>query len=126
MGMTIWTIRACPMHLSPAVWGDVDIAQVSVLGVVPLLLQLWAELADVWNLLLSGLLTEKMRFGSCGPYRQTTGLVCCSTSQSEVKSQWLKQDTASLQTVKLVTFRAAAHLVCKDNSTEHAMAARPS
>ena len=40
MGMTIWTIRACPMHLLPAVWGDVDIAQVSVLGMVPLLLQL--------------------------------------------------------------------------------------
>ncbi len=68
MGMTIWTIRACPMHLSPAVWGDVDIAQVSVLGVVPLLLQLWAELADVWTLLLSGLRTEKLMFGSCGPY----------------------------------------------------------
>lgn len=31
-----------------------------------------------------------------------------------------------MQTVKLVTFRAAAHLVCKDNSTKHAMAARPS
>ena len=56
------------MHLSPAVWGDVDIAQVSVLGVVPLLLQLWAELADVWTLLLSGLRTEKLMFGSCGPY----------------------------------------------------------
>ncbi len=68
MGMTIWTIRAYPMHLSPAVWGDVDIAQVSVLGVVPLLLQLWAELADVWTLLLFGWPTEKLMFGSCGPY----------------------------------------------------------
>ena len=40
MGMTIWTIRACPMHLLLAVWGDVNIAQVSILGMVPLLLQL--------------------------------------------------------------------------------------
>ena len=46
-------------------------------------------------------------------------------SQIEVKIQWFKQDTASLQTVKLVTFRAAAHLICKDNNTEHAVAARP-
>ena len=68
MGMTIWTIRACPMHLSLAVWGDVDVAQVSVLDVVPLLLQLWAELANVWTLLLFGLLAEKLMFGSCGPY----------------------------------------------------------
>jgi len=68
MGMTIWTIRACPMHLSPAVWGDVDIAQVSVLGVVPLLLQLGAEPADVWTLQLSGLLTDDMGLlGSYGP-----------------------------------------------------------
>ena len=55
MGMTIWTIRACPMHLSPAVWSNADIAQVCIFGMVPLLLQLWAEQADVWALLLFGL-----------------------------------------------------------------------
>ena len=80
MKMTIWTVRACPMHLLPAVWEDGDVAQVSVPGRVPLLLQLRAELADVWTLLLFGLLTEKMMLGSRGPYRQTTGLACCSAS----------------------------------------------
>ncbi len=106
MGMTIWTIRACPMHPSFGVWGDVNIAQVSILGMVPLLLQLWAEQADVWTLLLFGLLADEMSLlGSCVPYQQTAGLVCCSMSQIEVNSQWLKQDTASVQTVKLVTFR---------------------
>jgi len=88
MGMTIWTIRACPMHLLPAFWGDVDTAQVSVLGMVPLLLQLWAEQADVWTLLLFGLLADETSLlGSCVPYQQTAGLVCCSMSQIEVKSR---------------------------------------
>ena len=67
MRMTIWTIGACPMHLSPTVSKDADIAQMRVPGMVPLQLQLWAEPANVWTLLLSGLLTEKMNFGSCGP-----------------------------------------------------------
>jgi len=106
MGMTFWTTRACPMHLSLAVWGDVDIAPVSVLSMVPLLLQLWAEPADVWTLLLSGLLTNEMSLlGSCSPYQPTACLVCCSASQFEAKSQRLKQDMASVQTVKLVRFR---------------------
>ena len=65
MRMTIWTIRACPMHLPMAVWGDEYVAQVSIFGLVPLLLQLWAEQADVWTLLLFGMLTdEKTLLGS--------------------------------------------------------------
>ena len=35
------------MHLPCAVWGDEHVAQVSVLDMVPLLLQLRAEQADV-------------------------------------------------------------------------------
>ena len=60
MGMTIWTIGVCPMHLTLAVWGDLDTAQVSVFSMVPLLLQLWTEPADVWTLLLIGLPTDEM------------------------------------------------------------------
>jgi len=106
MGMTIWTIRACPMHPSFAVWGDVNIAQVSVLSMIPLLLQLWAEPADVWTLLLFGLLTDEMSvLDGCGPYQQAAGLFCCSTSQVEAKSQRVKQDITSVQTVKLVGYR---------------------
>ncbi len=106
MEMTIGTIRAYPMHLSAAVWGNVNIAQVCIFGMVPLLLQLWAEQADVWTLLLFGLLTDEMRLlGSCGPYQQTVSLVCCSTSQVEAKSQRVKQDITSVQTVKLVGYR---------------------
>ena len=40
MRVTIWTIRACPMHLQTAVWGDEYVAQMSICGIVPLLLQL--------------------------------------------------------------------------------------
>ena len=70
MEITIWTIRACPTHLLAAVCDDVNISQVSVPGMVPLLLQLWAELADVWTLLLFGLLTDEMSLlGSCSPYQ---------------------------------------------------------
>ena len=106
MEITIWTIRACPTHLLAAVCDDVNISQVSVPGMVPLLLQLWAELADVWTLLLFGLLTDEMSLlGSCSPYQQTAGLVCCSTSQVEAEGPWLKQDIALVQTVKLVRFR---------------------
>lgn len=77
MGMTFWTIRAYPVHLSLAVWGDVDVAPVSVLSMVPLLLQLWAEPADVWILLPSGLLTDEMDLlDSCSPYQPTACLVC--------------------------------------------------
>ena len=106
MGMTFWTIRACPMHLSLAVWGDVDVAPVSILSMVPLLLQLWAEPADVWTLLLSGLLTDEMSLlGSCSPYQPTARLVCCSVSQFEAKSRRQKQDMGSVQTELLVRFR---------------------
>ena len=81
MRMTIWTIRARPMHLPMAVWGDEYVAQVSICGMVPLLLQLWAKQADVWTLLLFGLLTDEMTLlGSCVPNQETAGLVCCSTS----------------------------------------------
>jgi len=103
MGVTIWTVRACPVHLPMAVWGDEYVAQVSICGMVPLLLQLWAKQADVWTLLLFGVLTDNWRLlGSCAPNQQTTGLVDCSMSQIELESQWLKQDVAS---VKLVSFK---------------------
>ena len=94
MRMTIWTIRACPMHLPMAVWRDEYVAQVSICDMVPLLLQLWAKQADVWTLLLFGLLTNQMTLlGSCVPNQQTAGLVRCSTSQGEAESQWLKHDS---------------------------------
>ncbi len=76
MEMTIGTIRAYPMHLSAAVWGNVNIAQVCIFGMVPLLLQLWAEQADVWTLLLFGLPFELLALVSCCcQYQQTRQLV---------------------------------------------------
>ncbi len=103
MRMTIWTLRACPAHLPMAVWGDEYVAQVSICGMVPLLLQFWAKQADVWTLLLFGVLTDELRLlCSCAPNQQTAGPVDCSTSQIERESQWLKQDVAS---VKLVSFK---------------------
>ena len=47
-----WLLYPNWIYLLRAVWGDECVAQVSVLGIVPLLLQLRAEQADVWTLLL--------------------------------------------------------------------------
>ena len=41
-----------PRHPPFGVRSDDDVAKVSILGMVPLMLQHWAEQADVWTLLL--------------------------------------------------------------------------
>ncbi len=60
-------------------WGDEHVAQVSVLGMVPLLLQFGAEQADVWTLLLSALLTDTLALLSKSSLKKQTMRSPCSS-----------------------------------------------
>ena len=48
MRMAVWALVASPPHLPVAVRPDKDVAKMSILGMIPLALQHWAEQADVW------------------------------------------------------------------------------
>lgn len=67
------------MHLSPAEWGDEHVSQVSILGMVPLLLQFGLEQADVWTLSLSVLLTDTLALLSKSTWRKQTTRSPCSS-----------------------------------------------
>ena len=47
MWLPCWTLVALPHSLDGALWLDLDCTQVHVFVSMPLLLQLWAQLADV-------------------------------------------------------------------------------
>ena len=57
--MAIWTLIAGPPDLGVDLGLDDNVAKVSIVGMVPLALQKWAEEANVWALLL-------IRGKSCG------------------------------------------------------------
>ena len=48
MWMATWTLTAGPPDLDVSLRLDDDVANVSVVGMIPLALQKWAEEADVW------------------------------------------------------------------------------
>ena len=48
MRLPSWTLVTLPNSLDTTIWLDPDCTQVHVTLNIPLLLQLWAELADVW------------------------------------------------------------------------------
>ena len=52
MRVAIWTLTTSPLSLLVAEWFDDDVAQVSIGSMVPLLLKLRTQLADVWFALL--------------------------------------------------------------------------
>lgn len=52
MWVSIWTLSADPVHLAIAARGDGDGSKMGISAVVPLALQLKAELTDVWTSLL--------------------------------------------------------------------------
>ena len=52
MGMAKWALITLPPHLPVAVRPDEDVAKMSILGMIPLALQNWAQQADVWTLVL--------------------------------------------------------------------------
>ena len=49
MRASCWTLGACPHDFQAAAWRDFDAAKQSIVVWVPLLLQLGAELTDVWQ-----------------------------------------------------------------------------
>ena len=51
-GKSVWTLYADPMHFVVALRLDDNAAKVSVLFMVPLVLQLRTQLTDVWPTLL--------------------------------------------------------------------------
>ena len=51
--MAIRALVTAPPHLSVSVWLDEDLPKMSVLGMIPLALQHWADQADIWALLLA-------------------------------------------------------------------------
>ena len=57
MRMSIWALVTCPPNLPAIFDGDDDVAKVSVLVMVPLPLQYWAEEADVRPLLSQAVVT---------------------------------------------------------------------
>ena len=50
--MAIWTLTAGPPDLGVGLWLDDNVAKVSIVGMIPLALQKWAEEADDWACLL--------------------------------------------------------------------------
>ncbi len=49
MRASCWTLGACPYDFYSALWLDLDAAKQTIVVRVPLLLQLGAELTDVWQ-----------------------------------------------------------------------------
>ena len=50
--MAIWALITYPPDLSTVIWCYVNVAQMCIGSMVPLLLQIWIKAADVWAFLL--------------------------------------------------------------------------